>query len=61
MEKKRFDYQEAVKELEEICTKVEDPSVGIDDVDRYIKRSSELIEACRDYLRGARESLQTDR
>ena len=53
----QFDYQKAVQELEEISSKVDDPSVGIDDIDKYIKRSSELIEACRAYLRGAREKL----
>ncbi len=40
-----------------IAAKVEDPDTGIDDIDRYIKRSEELIEACRAYLRGARQKL----
>ncbi len=34
---KEFDYAGAVKELEEIAVKVEDPSVGIDGIDVYIK------------------------
>lgn len=53
----RFDYNKAVEELESIAAKVEDPDTGIDDIDRYIRRSEELIEACRVYLRGAREKL----
>ncbi len=53
----RFDYKKAVEELESIAAKVEDPDTGIDDIDRYIRRSEELIEACRAYLRGAREKL----
>ena len=52
-----FNYTKAVDELEAIAAKVEDPQTGIDDIDRYIKRSEELIGACRAYLRGARESL----
>ena len=52
-----FDYAKAVEELESIAAKVEDPDAGIDDIDRYIKRSQELIEACRAWLRGAREKL----
>lgn len=52
-----FDYAKAVQELEAIAQKVEDPNTGIDDIDRYIKRSEELIQACRAYLRGARERL----
>ena len=54
---KEFDYTEAIAELEMIAAKVEDPQTGIDDIDRYMKRTEELVEACRAYLRGAREKL----
>ena len=53
----KFDYTKAVEELEAIAAKVENPQTGIDDIDKYIKRSQELIEACRAYLRGAREKV----
>ena len=53
----QFDYNKAVEELESIAAKVEDPQTGLDDIDRYIRRSAELIAACRDYLRGTRERL----
>ena len=52
-----FDYKKAIEELEAIAAKVEDPQTGIEDIDRYIKRSEELINSCRDYLRGARQKL----
>ncbi len=52
-----FDYNEAVTELEAIAVKVEDPDTGIEDIDKYMKRSEELIGRCRAYLRGAREKL----
>lgn len=55
--KERFDYAKAVEELEAIAAKVEDSQTGIDDIDRYIKRSEELVTACREYLRGARAKL----
>lgn len=54
---KGFDYAKAVEELETIAEKVEDPQTGIDDIEKYVKRSQELIEACRAYLRGVREEL----
>ena len=57
--KENFDYTKAVEELEQIAAKVEDPKTGIDDIDVYIKRSQELLEACRTYLRSAREKLDT--
>ena len=53
----RFDYVKAVEELEAIAVKVEDPATGIEDIERYIRRSEELVAACRDYLRGARDKL----
>ena len=54
----KFEYAKAMEELEAMASKVEDPPTGIDDIDRYMKRSQELIEACRAYLRGAREKLE---
>lgn len=56
--KESFDYSKAMEELEAIAAKVEDPQTGIDDIDKYMKRSGELIEACRGYLRGVREKLE---
>ena len=53
----KFDYAKAMAELEAIAAKVEDPKTGIEDIDKYIKRSEELVSACREYLRGAREKL----
>ena len=55
---KGFDYKKAIEELEAIAAKVEDPQTGIEDIDKYIKRSQELIAQCRDYLRGARDIIQ---
>ena len=53
----KFNYMKAMEELEAMAAKVEDPATGIDDIDRYMKRTEELVEACRAYLRGAREKL----
>lgn len=55
----KFDYGKAIEELEAIAAKVEDPKTGIDDIDKYIKRSEELISACRGYLRGVREKVDS--
>jgi exonuclease VII small subunit len=58
MMEEKFEYAKAIEELEAMASKVEDPQTGIDDIDRYMKRSQELMEACRAYLRGAREKLE---
>lgn len=54
-----FDYNEAVAELERIATRVEDPSTGLDEIDRCLKRSDELIAGCRQYLRTVRTQIET--
>ena len=53
----KFAYKKAIEELEAIAAKVENPQTGVGEIDKYMKRSQELLEACRAYLRGARESL----
>ncbi|MDD6252933.1 MAG: exodeoxyribonuclease VII small subunit [Candidatus Cryptobacteroides sp.] len=54
----KFDYKEAIAELERTAAAAEDPSTGIDDIDKYLKRSKELISACRAYLRSARDKAE---
>lgn len=55
MSEKKFDYAGAMAELEEIAAKVEDPKTGLDDIGGLVKRSKELIDSCRKYLRKLRE------
>ena len=59
MEEEIFDYNEAVAELEKIAARVEDPATGLDEIDRCIRRSDELIGRCREYLRSARTKTET--
>lgn len=58
MAKKKFDYAAAVAELEKIAAKVESADTGLDDIDKYIRRSEELVAGCRAYLRSAREKIE---
>ncbi|MCR4824211.1 MAG: exodeoxyribonuclease VII small subunit [Bacteroidales bacterium] len=55
----KFDYNEAIAELEKIAVRVEDSATGLDDIDRCIKRSDELIGRCREYLRTVRNQIDT--
>ena len=52
-----FNYAEAIAELEKIAAEVENPSTGIDDIDKYIRRSDELVAKCRAYLRATRSNI----
>lgn len=56
----QFDYKKAIEELEAIAAKVENPQTGIEEIDKYMKRSQELIAQCRDYLRTARTVILSD-
>ena len=58
MEQEKFDYSKALEELERISAKVEDPTTSLDDIGALVKRSRELIEACKGYLRSVRESIE---
>ena len=55
----KFDYAKAVKELEEIAAKVEDPATKLDDIDALVARSKVLLEACRKYLRTVKERIDS--
>ncbi|MBO4566240.1 MAG: exodeoxyribonuclease VII small subunit [Bacteroidales bacterium] len=54
----KFDYAKAVAELESIAVKAEDPATGLDELDKLITRSEELIAQCRGYLRTARTKTE---
>ena len=54
----KFDYKKAVDELEKIAVKVEDPSTGLDDIDKYVRRSSKRVASCRAYLRTVRDKVE---
>jgi exodeoxyribonuclease VII small subunit len=56
---KEFDYNEAIAELEKIAARVEDPATGLDEIERLIKQSDELIGRCREYLRTVRQTTET--
>ena len=55
----QFDYALAMAELEKIAQRVEDPSTALDDVEKYIRRSDELIAKCREYLRTMKTKTET--
>lgn len=55
----KFDYNEAIAELEKIAARVEDPATGLDEIERCIRRSDELIGRCREYLRTVRQTTET--
>ena len=55
----KFDYAKAIKELEEIAAKVENPETKLDDIDALVVRSKELLKQCREYLRTVKDKIDS--
>lgn len=53
----KFDYAKAIRELEGIAAKVEDPETRLDDIDALVGRSKELLKQCREYLRTMKDKI----
>ena len=58
MTDEKFNYAEAMAELESIAAKVEDPKTAMEDIGALVSRSKDLLKACRDYLRTVREDVE---
>lgn len=56
---KKFDYAKVLAELEEIAARVENPETSLDSIDKLVERSNELLKACREYLRGVKEKVDS--
>lgn len=50
MPKKEITYQQAIKEIEEILSKIENEELDVDDLTVKVKRVASLIKACKDKL-----------
>ncbi|MEM9857082.1 MAG: exodeoxyribonuclease VII small subunit [Bacteroidota bacterium] len=57
MTKKKHTYQDSIEELEAIINKIESGDVGIDELSSLVKRSAELIKACKSKLRNTEAEL----
>ena len=55
----KFDYANAIAELDEIAAKVENPETRMDDIDALVGRSKELVKQCREYLRTVKEKIDS--
>ncbi|MCX6256767.1 MAG: exodeoxyribonuclease VII small subunit [Bacteroidia bacterium] len=55
--KKILSYKQAVTEIEEIMSKIENEELDIDELSEYVKRVSVLIRFCREKLRNTGEEV----
>lgn len=54
---KKISYTEAITELEEIVSVIENNQVNIDELSQKVKRASELIKICKDKLHNTEEEV----
>ncbi len=57
MTKKKFSYNEAIREIEDILFEVENNKVDIDELSDKVKRVSFLISACKNKLLKTEEQI----
>ena len=50
-------YKEALKELEELVVKIEDPATNIEEISAEVKRALELVNYCQLQLRTYRDEI----
>ena len=55
---KEINYEAAVKELEQIVSKMEDDELDIDQMSVQLKRAQELMKLCKDKLTKTDEEIQ---
>ena len=50
MTKEKISYSEAIEEIEAILQKIEEGSLDVDDLDKKVRRVTDLLKLCRDRL-----------
>lgn len=51
-------YREALKEIEDLLAKIEDPETSFDELSRDVKRATELVGYCRKQLRNYKDEIE---
>ncbi len=59
MSKKEIKYEEAVSELEQIVSKMENNELDIDTLGEQLKHAQQLIKLCRDKLTKTDQEIKT--
>lgn len=55
--KNKTTYTQAITELEEIVSEIENEDIGVDELSEKVKRASVLIKICKDKLHKTEEEV----
>lgn len=58
MAKKKFNYKNALEEIESIVQKIENEEPDVDELSTLVKRAAELIKQCKSKLKSTGEELE---
>jgi exodeoxyribonuclease VII small subunit len=58
MNKKKGTYKEAITEIEEILSQIENNELDVDELSEKVKRVSLLINLCKDKLKNTEEEIE---
>jgi len=58
MTKKKISYREAVEEIEDILSKIENEELDVDELSDQVKRVSSLIKICKEKLFKTQEEVE---
>ncbi len=58
MTAKKFTYQDALNEIEEILARIENEELDVDDLAEKVKRVSVLLKSCREKLIKTNEEVE---
>ena len=58
MTKKQIKYGEAISEIEQILSQIEQEELDVDDLTAKVKRVSELLSLCKSKLRTTEEEVE---
>lgn len=59
MTKKSLSYREAVKEIEEILSQIENEELEVDELTEKVKRATTLLKWCREKLRSTEVEIDS--
>ena len=57
--KKITSYEDAMIELQEIVSQLQEEAISMDDLSAKVKRSSDLIYYCKERLRSTEEEIES--
>jgi exodeoxyribonuclease VII small subunit len=58
MNKKKSTYKEAIAEIEEILSQIENNELDVDELSEKVKRVSSLINMCKEKLKNTEEEIE---